>query len=145
MTRFDPVIAAVVAICLTGCAPSEPAPAPEPGTLAAGTVHVTVDDHDLGDAHAVRCVPIGSLTTITTGDQTSGISTVVSNGHGLAVKSITMRDVAGFTGSYYEALDGSAQVSLVGATYSITGTAVGFATADPSRRVSRSFIIAVSC
>jgi lipoprotein LpqH len=63
----------------------------------------------------------------------------------LQSKSITIRDVAGFTRSRYEALDGGVHVSMVVATYSITGTAVGFATAEPSRRVSRSFTIAVSC
>src|SRR4051794_25169540 len=145
MTRLDQVLAGVVAVCLAGCAPSEPSRAPQPGALAAGTMHVKVEDRDLGDAHTVRCVPIGSLTTIMTGDQISGIRTVVSNAHGLTVKPITMRDVAGFTGSYYQAFDGGAQVRMVGATYSISGTAVGFTTTEPSRRVSRTFVITVSC
>lgn len=138
-----PAVAA--AVLLAGCSSTPSEQKPPPGELVAGTAEVTVDGVDTGTTQAVQCVPAGSLTTITTGDQRSGITALISNESGLVVKSVSVRDVAGFTGSYNEGLGGKGAVTMTGRTYDIAGTADGFRTAQPAVRASVGFAIKVSC
>jgi hypothetical protein len=137
-------IAGATAIAVAGC--SSPPPAkPQPGTLVVGTAQVTVNDADAGTTHAVQCSAAGSLTTITTGDDQSGVTAMVSNEDGLTAESVSIRNVGGFTGSYNAGLGGEANVTMTGRTYAITGTADGFATDKPSFRANGTFAIKVSC
>jgi lipoprotein LpqH len=139
------VLAAGLAIgSAAGCS-SPPQPQPQPGALVSGTAEVTVSDQSLGKVQSVDCTPAGDTITITTGDQNSGTTTVVSNGDKQTVKAVTIRDLGGFTGSYTEALAGDASVSMTGATYAITGTADGFKTDNPSFRANSTFTIKVAC
>jgi lipoprotein LpqH len=116
-----------------------------PGELVAGTAKVTVNGQDVGTTEAVQCTPAGSLTTLATGDQTSGITALVSNKDQLTAEAVGINNVGGFTGSYNAGLGGTAKVTMTGRTYDITGTADGFNTANPSFRTSGSFAIKVSC
>ena len=113
--------------------------------LPAGTAQVTVNGQNLGTTEAVQCTPAGSLTTITTGDQASGISALISNEDELIAAAVGINNVGGFTGSYNAGLGGTAKVTMTGRTYDITGTADGFDTANPSFRTSGTFAIKVAC
>ncbi len=115
------------------------------GHLVAGTAQVTVNGQNLGTTEAVQCTPAGSLTTITTGDQASGISALISNKDELTAAAVGINNVGGFTGSYNAGLGGTAKVTMTGRTYDITGTADGFDTANPSFRTSGTFAIKVAC
>lgn len=139
--------AVVLASGMTGCSTPTPTPAPRPGQgeMAAATARVTVNNQDLGTTNAVACSPAGSLTTITTGDPASGTTAVLDNARGLVTKSVSITNLAGFTGSYWQGLDGSAEVHMTGRTYMITGTAAGFTADKPSARTSAPFAIQVSC
>jgi ipoprotein LpqH len=137
--------AVVLASGVTGCSTPTPSPQLRQGELPVGTARVTVNNQDLGTTDAVACSPAGQLTTITTGDPTSGLTTVVDNAHGLTAKSVSINNLAGFTGSYWQDLEGSAEVHMTGRTYLITGTAAGFTTDKPSARTSEPFAIRVSC
>jgi len=106
---------------------------------------VIVNGQNTGTTEAVQCTPAGSLTTITTGDQSSGVSVLVSNRDALTAEAVGVNDVGGFTGSYNAGLGGTAKVTMTGRTYDITGTAEGFASDNPSLRTSGSFAIRVSC
>lgn len=106
---------------------------------------MTVNGQNIGTTEAVQCTPAGSLTTITTGDQASGITTLVSNKAELTAEAVDINNVGGFTGSYNAGLGGSAKVTMTGRTYDITGTADGFNTANPSFRTSGTFAIKVAC
>ena len=106
---------------------------------------MTVNNQDLGTTAAVACSPAGPLTTITTGDPTAGTTAILDNAHGLLAKSVSITDLAGFTGSYWQDLDGSAEVRMTGRTYLITGTAAGFTTETRTTRTSARFTIRVSC
>jgi ipoprotein LpqH len=147
--RIVPVAAALAVACATaiavaGC--SSPPPAkPQPGTLVVGTAQVTVNDADAGTTHAVQCSAAGSLTTITTGDDQSGVTALVSNEDGLTAESVSIRNVGGFTGSYNAGLGGEANVTMTGRTYAIAGTADGFATDNPSFRANGTFAIKAAC
>jgi hypothetical protein len=130
---------------VAGCSSSPPPEQREPGTLVVGTAAVTVNDADAGTTDAVACSAAGPLTTITTGDSESGVTAVVSNAEELAVQSVSLSNVGGFTGSYNAGLGGEATVTMTGRTYSIEGTADGFAVDKPSFRTNGSFVIKVAC
>ncbi|MGV0794674.1 lipoprotein LpqH [Mycolicibacterium sp. XJ1819] len=132
---------------LTGCSSAPPEYQPAPGTLVSGTAQVTVNGQDTGVTDAVQCDSTGTLTTITTGDEAAGVTAMISNRDELVAESVTIRDLGGFTGSYNNGLGDTAasEVSMIGRTYDITGTADGFATDNPSFRTSGTFAIKVSC
>jgi lipoprotein LpqH len=106
---------------------------------------VSVNGQNMGTTDAVQCSPAGSLTTITTGDQVSGITTLVSNQDQLTTEAVSINNVGGFTGSYNAGLGGTAKVTMIGRTYDISGTADGFDTANPSFRTSGTFAVKVAC
>jgi ipoprotein LpqH len=106
---------------------------------------MTVNGQNIGTTEAVKCTPAGSLTTITAGDQTSGVTALVSNKDELTAAAVNINNVGGFTGSYNAGLGGTAKVTMTGRTYDITGTADGFDTANPSFRTSGTFAIKVAC
>ncbi|BBY81471.1 hypothetical protein MPUL_26290 [Mycolicibacterium pulveris] len=133
------------ALLLAGCSSNPPEYEPGPGELVAGTAEVAVNGQQPETTTAVQCSSTGPLTTITTGDQTSGVTVMVSNENELTAESVNINDVGGFTGSYNAGLGDAAEVNMTGRTYDITGTADGFETANPSFRVSGTFDIKVSC
>jgi lipoprotein LpqH len=143
--RIRLLTTATAALALAGCSSGPPDYEPAPGTLVAGTAQVTVNGQDAGTTEAVQCDSTGPLTTITTGDQTAGVTAMVSNQDELVAETVTIRDLGGFTGSYNAGLGGEAEVTMTGRTYDITGTADGFNTDSPSFRVSGTFAIKVSC
>lgn len=106
---------------------------------------MTVNGQNTGTVEAVQCSPAGSLTTITTGDQASGVSALISNKDQLTTEAVSINNLGGFTGSYNAGLGGTAKVTMNGRTYDITGTADGFDTANPSFRTSGTFAIKVAC
>jgi len=143
--RFPNAFAIVLMAASVGaCSPSRAA-APPPGTLPPQTAQVTINDHALPETHAVECVPMGSLTTVTTGDTAAGTTVFVSNEGALIAKTVSISDLGGFTGSYAEHLQGAADVTLHGYTYTIRGRAEGFNTDNPSLRATNTFTIKVAC
>lgn len=113
-----------------------------------GTAQVTINGRDAGTTEAVQCNTTEWLTTITTGDQASGITAMLSNKEELVTESVQINDVGGFTGSYTADVGGSggaAEISMTGQTYDISGTADGFNTDAPSFRVPATFAIRVAC
>ena len=135
-------LAALAAVA--GCSSHSAPPAPA-GSLTAGTARITVNDDDLGEFHAVQCTTAGPYLTISTGNDQQGSTVVVSNTDGLVAKSVSIRDLGNFTGSFNEGLGGKADVTLDGSTYTITGTADGFATDRASFRSSGTFTIKAAC
>jgi ipoprotein LpqH len=138
-------VAAAALLTVAGCSSGPPDYKPAPGTLVAGTAQVTVNGQNAGTTEAVQCTPAGSLTTINTGDQSSGVSALISNKRELTADAVSINNVGGFTGSYNAGLGGTAKVTMTGRTYEITGTADGFDTANPSFRTSGTFAIKVAC
>lgn len=144
--RFSNASAIVVIAASVGACSSAPrAAAPLPGTLPPGTAQVTINDHALPETHAVKCIPMGSLTTVTTGDTAAGTKAFVSNESALTAKWVNISDLGGFTGSYAEGLQGAADVTLHGYTYTIRGRAEGFDTDNSSLRTTGTFTIKVAC
>lgn len=136
---------AATALALTGCSSGAPEFQPGPGMLVAGTAQVTVNGENAGTTDLVQCESTGTLTTITTGDDASGVTAMVSNKDQLTAESVAIRDLGGFTGSYNAGFGDTAKVTMTGRTYDITGTADGFDTDSPSFRKSGTFTVKVSC
>ena len=144
-TRPIGVAALLLVGGIVGCSSGPPPAKPQPGTLVAGTAQVTINGEDAGTTEVVQCVPAGTMTTITTGDDASGVTAMVSNKTGLVAESISINNLGGFTGSYNADLGGTAKVTMTGTTYDISGSADGFNTDNPSFRTGGTFAIKVSC
>jgi ABC-type uncharacterized transport system auxiliary subunit len=144
--RTHLLVAAAIVSVLAGCSSEPPQYRPAPGALVAGTAQATVNGQDAGATDAVQCMTIGPLTIIKTGDDTGGVTAMISNKDQLRAESVAIRDLGGFTGSYNAGLgDDTAKVGMTGRTYDINGTAEGFDTDSPSFRNSGTFAIKVSC
>ena len=143
--RLSNASAVVVIAASIGACSSSPGSSLQPGTLPAGTAQVTINDQVLPTTHAVACMPTGSLTVITTGDDAAGTRTYVSNESELTAKSVNINDLGGFTGSYTHDLEGKADVTMNGYTYTIRGGAEGFDSKNPSLRSAGTFTIKVAC
>lgn len=131
---------------LVGCSSDTETTPAVAGSLPSGTAQITVDDKQGEDIHAVHCTVAGTQTTIQTGDQDSGTTTVVKSVTEPVAQLVAFRNVGGFSGSYNQDLGKSeATVKLHGATYEITGTADGFNTDKPSFRASSPFTLRVAC
>ncbi|UXA21002.1 lipoprotein LpqH [Mycobacterium sp. SMC-4] len=137
--------AAVAVLAVAGCSSPPPPYQPPAGALVPGTAQVTVNGRDAGTTDSVRCTPAGRLTTMSTGDQTSGVSVLIESRDELIVREVGIRDLGGFTGSFNDGLGGEASVSLTDRTYDISGTADGFETDNPSFRSSGTFEIKIAC
>ena len=131
--------------CIAGCSSSPPAAPPQPGALPPGTAQTTINDANPATTYNVKCTPAETLTTINTGDPAAGVAVVVDNERNLDVKVVSIRNLGGFTGTYMKDLQGQAEGSMTGKTYTITGIAEGFNTDNPSARNSGTFAIKVSC
>lgn len=136
---------AAATLALAGCSSGPPEYRAAPGSLVAGTAQVTINGQDAGTTEAVQCTSIGTLIIIKTGDDTSGVTALVSNKDQLIAESVALRDLGGFTGSYNAGLGDTAQVAMTGRTYDISGTADGFDTDNPSFRNAGTFAVKVSC
>jgi ipoprotein LpqH len=139
--------AGALVICgFAACTSAKPPAAQQPGAEPPGTATMGIDGRDAGVTHQVSCVPSGTLTKIVIGNDQSGATALVSDQEALAVKSVDLRNLTGFSGSFNAGLDGGdAAVTMVSRTYRMSGTAYGFTSADPSHSTSRSFSIAVGC
>lgn len=136
--RHIAVAAAVLVAGLAGCASP-------PAALGGTTAKVTIDGKDTGNPHAVRCSQTGWAWTIETPDKTKGFTAVIDTGDTITAKSVDFRDFGGFTGSYWADRIGNAEVKGAGGKYTITGSADGNFTDNPSNAVTATFRIEAAC
>jgi ipoprotein LpqH len=140
--------ALVVVAGIAGCSSPPPPPPQPPGSLPPSTAHVSVNGTDAGTTHAIHCSQDDHYMTIDTGDKTAGVTAVVQSVEGgfkLAAKSVQIRNLGGFTGSYWDGLVGNAEASVAGNTYTITGTVDGFVSDHPDKRTTGTFQIRANC
>lgn len=144
--RIVVITAAAMALGgLVGCSSSAPEYQPPAGALPSGAVQVTIGGQDLGTSYATTCQPIGTVTTISTGDDAAGTTSAVDSVDGLTAQYVQIRNLGGFTGNYWQGVDGEAEVKATGTTFVITGRANGFKTDNPSFRTTEDFELRVSC
>ncbi len=133
-----------VMAAVAGCASPGSATQP-PGSLPAGTAEVTIDGAGVDTTHSVRCTSEGAVTTIATGDDRAGTTSAVDTAEGVEVQFAQIRNLGGFTGSYWAQLGPDAKVDITGRTFHLKGTADGFNDRNPSARISQTFSIRVAC
>jgi len=139
------LIAAAALIIGGGAACSSPSAKRAPGTLTPGTAQLTIDGKELPPTRAVECAPAEEyLTTITAGNEASGVTMMVSNKGKLAAEFVRIRNLNGFTGDYNRHLGGDATVALTESTYHIAGTAFGYGPKSPTP-TTQPFTIEVAC
>ncbi|WP_292975704.1 lipoprotein LpqH [Mycobacterium sp.] len=134
---------AAAVLLLSGC--SDKAATPPRGVLPPGTAVLSIDGRDVGKTYSVSCQTVDWMTRIHTDLHASKISAMLSNATKLKAEFVRFRDVDGFTGSYEHTLQGEASVTMTGATYHITGAALGFNDAERTRLKAETFTIHVSC
>jgi ipoprotein LpqH len=144
MAKSSIVIVALLASGLVGCSTVN-APNKIPGELAAGASEVTIAGAIVARSTSVMCSPEGTVTTIDTGSKDEGTTSTVGSDGGLAAKSVVLRNVGGFSGSYWEGLGDAGEVTLKNRTYVITGTAMGYSADDPTHRKPEPFSIRAAC
>jgi ipoprotein LpqH len=134
----------LLSIATAGCSSGPPALKLPNGALPSGTAQVTVNGNETGRIHEVDCQTIGKgLTRIEIGS--AGTRTTLLVGEARAPKAVAFNDVEGFTGSYWQDLQGSARLAIVDQTYTLTGTAAGFNAEQPYTRTMNDFTVKVAC
>ena len=135
----------LLAVAVAACS-SPPPPAPLPrGALVTGTAEVTIDDQGLRTTKDVACQTNVSQTNITIGKAPETVTIQIDNSKGPTAESVAIDNIGGFTGSYWQNVQGSANTSMVDQTYKITGTAHGFRTDNPSATATENFTINAAC
>jgi lipoprotein LpqH len=129
---------------IAGCSSSPPrSPSLSAGALPAGTAEVTVNGNGAGPIYDVTCQDLGNgFISISIG-RTATRTTVLVDAS--TPKGITFHHVEGFTGSYWQDLQGSARLGVLDQTYALTGTAVGLTAEKPYARTTNSFAVKVAC
>ena len=115
------------------------------GALPSGTAQVTVNGNGASIIHDVDCQSLGNgLNEINIGTTGARITVLVGE-DAWTPKGVAFNDVQGFTGSYWQDLQGTARSGWVDQTYTLTGTADGFNTEHPYTRTMNDFIVKVAC
>jgi hypothetical protein len=107
--------------------------------------HLTID----GSAHTTRppaCSQIQSYRTIDIRDRDGQVQAVMLiSGDRVIPQFVKIRNVDGFTGSYYEGGVGDAHVDVNKNAYTITGSASGINSNNPNKVVTTDFKISAEC
>jgi hypothetical protein len=136
--RLVAAAAAALVLGVAGC--STP-----PAALGGTTAKVTINGQSTGDPHPVVCTQTGWLWHIETPDQAKGFVAAVDTGDQVTVQSVDFRDFGGFTGTFWNGNIGEAEVTADGGKFTITGSADGSFTDNPSNAVTATFRIEASC
>ncbi|MEO3759339.1 lipoprotein LpqH [Mycobacterium sp. B14F4] len=135
------LVAVTAAVLLTGVAGCSTPPAALGGT----TAKVTINGKSTGGPHPVRCTQSGWSWRIETPDRAKGFTADIGTGDKVVVQSVDFRDLGGFTGTFWQGNLGEAEVNSTGGRYTITGSADGSFTDNPSNEVTATFRIEANC
>ncbi|BBX02469.1 hypothetical protein BST36_10170 [Mycolicibacterium moriokaense] len=134
------VAAGAIALAAAAAGCSTPPPA-----LGGTTAKVTIDGKSTGDAHAVVCSQTGWMWNIKTPGEPTSLTAFLNTDGEVSVQSVDFRDFAGFTGTFWKGRIGEAEVTGDGGKFTITGSADGSFTDNPSKEVTATFRIEASC
>ncbi|WP_420715875.1 lipoprotein LpqH [Mycobacterium sp. 663a-19] len=130
------VIVACVAV-VAGCGQAQ--------TTPLRAARLTID----GATHSARppaCSQMQSYRTIDIRDRDGQVEAVVLFSGDRAIPQwVKIRNIDGFTGSFWEGGVGSAHVELTNRAYTITGSAYGINSSNPNKVVTTDFKISAEC
>jgi hypothetical protein len=130
-------VAFVVIACVAGCAQAQ--------TTPRKAARVTID----GATHTTRpaaCSQIQSYRTLDIGDQNGHVeAVVVLSGYRVMPQWVKIRNLDGFTGSFWQGGVGDAHADLTNSAYTITGSAYGINSSNPNKVLTTDFKIVAEC
>jgi Mycobacterium 19 kDa lipoprotein antigen len=122
---------------IAGCA--------EPQTTPRAAAHLTID----GASHPARppaCSQVQSYRTIDIRDRDGQVEAVVLLSASRAIPQwVKIRNIDGFTGSFWQGGVGEAHVDVTNSAYTITGSAYGINSGNPNKVVTTDFKITAEC
>lgn len=131
--------AAVLTVALVGACTSRP-----PNQLAS-TASVTVNGNDR-NFHIVKCSQREWSRTIEIGGNFAGAKLVIDeSAQPATVESVHIQNLGGFSGMYSRGDGGSADMSMTGDKFTVSGTANGYRTDKPGEPADATYKIFVSC
>jgi hypothetical protein len=118
-------------------------------TIPRHAARLTID----GNTHNARppaCSQMQGYRTIDIVDHSGGLdgrveAVVLLSGERVIPQWVKIRDVGGFTGSYWQGGVGDARVDLAQSTYTITGSAYGINKSNPNNTITTDFKIIADC
>jgi hypothetical protein len=106
---------------------------------------VTID----GASHTTRpaaCSQLQSYRTLDIGDQNGHVEAVVMvSGYRAIPQWVKIRDIDGFTGSFWQGGVGDAHAEVANGAYTISGSAHGINSSNPNKVVTTDFKITAGC
>lgn len=127
----------MVAGAVSGCGAAE--------TVPRKAAHLTIDGTAV-TAHPPACSQIEAYRTIDIQDRDGQVQAVVLiSGDRAIPQFVKIRNIEGFTGSYYEGGVGEAHVDVAKRTYTISGSASGINSSNPNKVVTADFKISAEC
>ena len=130
-------VALVLAATIAGCGAAE--------TIPRHAARLTID----GNTHTTRppaCSQMQGYRTIDILDHDGRVEAVVLlSGERVIPQWVKIRNVGGFTGSFWQGGVGDAHVDLAQSTYTITGSAYGINNSNPNKVVTTDFKITAEC
>lgn len=131
--------AAVLTVALVGACTSRP-----PNQIAS-TASVTVNGNDR-NFHIVKCSQREWSRTIEIGGNFAGAKLVIDeSAQPATVESVHIQNLGGFSGMYSRGDGGSADMSMTGDKFTVSGTANGYRTDKPGEPADATYKIFVSC
>ena len=114
-------------------------------TTPLNAARLTID----GATHTTRppaCRQLQSFRTIDIRDRDGQVEAVVLlSGYRAIPQWVKIRNIDGFTGSFWEGGVGSAHVDLSNSAYTITGSAYGINSSNPNKVITTDFKISAEC
>ena len=130
-------VAVVVVAGVAGCAGAR--------TVPRKAAHLTID----GATHTTRpaaCSQDQAYRTIDIPDRDGKVEAVVLISSDRVIPEwVKIRNVDGFTGSFWQGGVGDARAGLAGSAYTITGSAYGINSSNPNKVVTTDFAITAEC
>ena len=130
-------VALVLVATSAGCGTAE--------TIPRHAARLTID----GNTHTTRppaCSQMQGYRTIDILDHDGRVEAVVLlSGERVIPQWVKIRNVGGFTGSFWQGGVGDAHVDLAHSTYTITGSAYGINNSNPNKVVTTDFKITAEC
>jgi hypothetical protein len=130
-------IACVVVAGVAGCAQTQTTPLRAARLTIGGATHTT---------RPPACSQLQSYRTIDIRDRDGQVEAVVLlNAYRAIPQWVKIRNIDGFTGSFWEGGVGSAHVDLTDSAYTITGSAYGINSSNPNKVITTDFKISAEC
>ena len=130
-------IAFVVVAGVAGCGQAQTTPLRGARLTIDGTTHTT---------RPPACSQMQSYRTIDIRDRDGQVEAVVLlSGYRAMPQWVKIRNIDGFTGSFWEGGVGSAHVDVTNSDYTITGSAYGINSSNPNKVITTDFKISAEC